>query len=504
MKRLNETLVTIVLLLSSGAVHADELKYVFYMSDADAGRVEVGHAAFEQSVGKVSGKQQLAWNNRRLDLDMSFTIGDNQIPTRMLFKGTSPFGAPVDEKFIFENGISTWESTNEHGSAETPQPLFYAPNVNSPIMGSLLARALLADEDHILDVLPQGQVRLETLDQLAIEEGDRKETVYLYAISGLGLTPEFGWYDRNGDLFAWDEGSVMSIWRAGWDITRLEALKRRQAKAAETYLKQLAKTHTHTSSTPILFSDVNLVDVEAGTLLERRNLLVENGKISKISRSPIRIKNATRIDARGMTLMPGLWDMHCHLGPEGGILNMAAGVINVRDHGSTHELIMRTTGLFDSGQVIGGGLYRGGFIDGDSEYASRDGKVATNLDEAIDAVDWYAERGYPLIKTYSSMKPEWMTPLAKHIHDKGLRLAGHIPAFMTAEQAVDAGFDEVTHINTLFLNFLGPIDTRKKLRFSELGEHAHELDLDSEEVAAFLDKLAANGIVVDPHRNGVP
>src|SRR3546814_192152 len=263
MKKPAEILAAIALSLSLGVVHADVVEYDIYMTDSNAGRT-----VFERRDGEVSGNQQLAFNNRRSNIDMTFVLGENQVPSRMAFKGTSPFGAPVDEEFNFENGTSRWASTDEHGSVETPQPLFYIPNVQSPVVYSLLVRALLADDDHAIDVLPQGQVRLEELDRMTIEEGERRETVHLYALSGLGFTPDLAWYDGNGDMFASDESGYFSIWRAGWDRTKRRELKRRQIKAADTYLRQLANKHTHTSSAPILLGDVNLVDVEAGKLLE--------------------------------------------------------------------------------------------------------------------------------------------------------------------------------------------------------------------------------------------
>lgn len=43
--------------------------------------------------------------------------------------------------------------------------------------------------------------------------------------------------------------------------------------------------------------------------------------------------------------------------------------------------------------------------------------------------------------------------IAQLAHAKGLRVSGHIPTCMT-EEAVRAGFDELNHINYLFLNFM--------------------------------------------------
>ena len=93
-----------------------------------------------------------------------------------------------------------------------------------------------------------------------------------------------------------------------------------------------------------------------------------------------------------------------------------------------------------------------------------------------------------------------MKPLAGEIHRNGMRLSGHIPSYMTAQQAVIDGFDEVQHINMLFLNFLaGPEDdTRTPLRFSLVADKAGELDLDAAPVEEFINLLKEKGTVIDP------
>src|SRR4029078_10682500 len=83
----------------------------------------------------------------------------------------------------------------------------------------------------------------------------------------------------------------------------------------------------------------------------------------------------------------------------------------------------------------------------------------------------------------------------------GLRVSGHIPYGMKAEQAVRQGFDEIQHTNFLFLNFLDGVDTRTVARITAVGEHAAELDLKSEPVRAFLHLLKEKGTVIDPTVN---
>lgn len=197
------------------------------------------------------------------------------------------------------------------------------------------------------------------------------------------------------------------------------------------------------------------------------------------------------------TMIPGLWDMHGHLSIEDGLLNIASGVTGVRDIGKDHDNIMNVTDQYESGKVIGTHVYRAGFIDKDSPFAAKSGKVVNTLEEAIAAVDWYADRGYHHIKLYSSIEPAWVKPIAEHTHRRGLRLSGHIPAFMTAAEAIEAGYDEIQHLNMVFLNFLGKnIDTRT--RFTIPGLKGGELDINSKEVDDFIALLKRKKAAIDP------
>jgi hypothetical protein len=78
--------------------------------------------------------------------------------------------------------------------------------------------------------------------------------------------------------------------------------------------------------------------------------------------------------------------------------------------------------------------------------------------------------------------------------------AGTWPAFMRAEQAVRDGYDELTHINQLMLNFFvkPEHDTRTLLRFSLVAEQARKVRVQGPEVQRFIAMLRQRGTVVDP------
>ena len=104
---------------------------------------------------------------------------------------------------------------------------------------------------------------------------------------------------------------------------------------------------------------------------------------------------------------------------------------------------------------------------------------------------------------YSSIKPELVPAIVDQAHKRGLRVSGHVPAFMTAEEVVRLGFDELQHANFLFLNFWGDSvkDTRTPLRFTAVAERAATLDLSSARVQGFIRLLKERGVVLDPTAN---
>ncbi|GMG87588.1 amidohydrolase family protein [Biformimicrobium ophioploci] len=481
------------LTLSTSPLHAETIEYIVHDPEGPMGSI-VSNTEGNTTQTKV----QLKFNNRRVSIEESFKLDKQQYPEYIRVKGESAGGAPVDETYTLIDGIATWKGIDESGSEKISQPHFFFPAKSSVALYNAFVRTLLADTDNTIDLLPQGTASLHKLDTATVSRNGEKQTVYLYGISGLGFLPDTAWFTEDGEFFAnsWRNGARFAA-KSGWQREHLQELFTKQTAANDNYLKGIAKANTHKSSAPIVIENVGVVDVVNGKRLPQQNVLVKDGKIAAISKTAITEENATRIDASGKTLVPGLWDMHGHLSAMAGTLNMAAGVVNVRDIGNSHDNIMHIEKLFQSDDVIGGKLYRSGFMDGESENSARNGMTAASLEDALKHIDFFADNGYVQVKSYSSIKPEWVKPMAERIHSRGMRYSGHIPAFMTAEEAVDAGFDEIQHINMLFLNFMDRIDTRERLRFTEVGEHAHELDLESEEVSDFLDKLARKGTVVD-------
>src|SRR5690606_24317254 len=224
------------------------------------------------------------------------------------------------------------------------------------------------------------------------------------------------------------------------------------------------------------------------------------GRIVSVAPAGGEVQADQVIDAGGRVLLPGLFDMHAHVDRWSGGLNIAAGITSVRDMGNDNQTLQQVIAEERAGTLLMPRIVAAGFIEGESAQSARNGFVVATLGQAREAVDWYAEHGYRQIKIYNSFPREHLAATVAHAHAKGLRVSGHIPVFLRARDAVDAGFDEIQHINQLMLNFLvGPdTDTRTLERFYLPAREVAGLDLDSPPVREFIDTLASKQVVIDP------
>jgi imidazolonepropionase-like amidohydrolase len=192
--------------------------------------------------------------------------------------------------------------------------------------------------------------------------------------------------------------------------------------------------------------------------------------------------------------------MHHHLDGEFGARLLAEGVTTIRDPGNSPEQIVRWQRQFESGELIGPRVVIAGLIDGKGPFTAPIGTTADTPEQVIAQVREWKKLGAVQIKMYSSLKPELVPVAAKEAHSLGMRVSGHVPAFMTAVDAIHGGYDEIQHVNMLFLNFMFDQvkDTRSTARLVEPAKRAASIDLSSEPVKAFIALLKERGIVSDP------
>ena len=467
-------------------------------------------------LGKVTGRQTVTIggggriavdyaysnNGRGPEVHEEMTLDPSGRLEHYRATGKSEFGAPVSEFFDRTDGKATWKTRADEGERNIGDAAGqYVPLDGSYETLAVIARSLLTQPTGQLPALPAGQLRIRKLRDTPIAARGERVSLSLYAISGLDIAPTFVWLrsDATHRLFAQVEPGFAAI-ESGWEDSSDELLKL-QKESERELLGSLAASLAHRFAGPILIRNVNVFDAEAGAMRGPLDVYVHRGRIAAIfpagaaEREP-----ATIVDGTGRYLLPGLFDMHTHEWPWNAMLQIAGGVTTVRDMGNDNKALDELRTDIDNGRLVGPRVVPAGFIEGDSPYAARLGIVVKDVDEAKAAVDWYAQRGYRQIKLYNSIRPEWVAPVASYAHARGMRVSGHIPAFMRAEEAVRAGYDEIQHINQVMLNFLVKPgdDTRTLLRFYLVGDNANQVDFDSAEAQAFFKLLVARGAAVDP------
>ena len=426
-----------------------------------------------------------------------YIIAADGLPLRVDETGNDYLKAPVDEHFAVEGGIAHWKSTSENGQA--PAPGFYISNNGASVESALLIGVLLKAKGVPVKLLPAGEARLERLTDVTLEDHGRKLHVTEFAITGLSFEPQTVWVDDDQHFFGFP-GKWFATMREGWEGTndQLYALDRAAEDARNAGLAhELAQHLDH----PLAVEHVRLFDSEQATIREDQTVVINGVGITTVGPSAAVVvpKDAQHIDGMGKTLLPGLFDMHVHAQPLDGLLNIASGVTSVRDMGNDIDELKHLQAQWDSGAAIGPRVWKAGFIDGHGPFQAPTGLYADTAEEAITAVNRYADLGYVQIKIYSSLNPEFVPGIVKTAHARGLRVSGHIPNGMIASQFVENGADEVQHINFIFLNFLASQvkDTRTPERFTAVGANAAKLDLQSKEVNDFIALLLKHHTTVD-------
>lgn len=447
--------------------------------------------------GSIDSTYKFNDRGRGPDVRAHYEFGRDGLPTRIAVSGVNYLKAPVDEHLTTDGGRLVWRSTSEHGESTTRG--FYLTNdgVDGPERFALL-RALARSRE-ALQLLPAGEAQLEALGDATVESHGQRMHVREFAVSGLDFTPATFWVDDEGLLFA-EPDKWFGLEREGWEDTN-DTLYALRLKAEEARNARLAKTLARRPAQPLAFEHVRLYDSEHALVLEDQTVVVRGALIVAVGAAgstPVPA-DAERIDGRGKTLLPGLFDMHVHTQVADGLLHIASGVTSVRDMGNDIETLKRLEGQWDSGTAIGPRLWKAGIIDGHGPYQAPAGLYSDTVAEAVAAVDRYADLGDVQIKVYSSLSPAFVPAIAAEAHRRGLRLSGHVPNGMTATDFVLQGADEVQHINFIFLNFLADKvkDTRTPERFTAVGEYAAGLDLASPAVQRFIDLLLAHHTTVD-------
>jgi len=436
-------------------------------------------------------------NGRGPKMKEHIRLGPTGVPVGWEVEGVGWIGAPVKESFSFEKGTAHWKTLDDEGEARDESAPLYLPNNGSPWSLALDVRAALASPDRRRKVLPAGEIRAEKIRQVRIGEGENASTFTAWALWGLDVVPNYVLTGRNTAFEGYLSPAAVVIDERF--ASQYDALSRLAQELSAESLRRFTANVSHRYPGPIYLTHVRVFDAATGAIGDPTTVTVFGGEIVSI-RPEAAPPGALAIDGQGGTLLPNLHDLHAHSTDWGGPLHVAAGVTRTRDPGNDNEVLLTLTARIDSGEVLGPRIHRAGFLEGRSPFSAHGGFVVDRLEVALEKARWYADHGFSGIKIYNSMNPDWVKPIAAEAHRLGLRVSGHVPAFMTSERAVRDGYDEITHVNQLMLSFVigEKDDTRTPFRFTALGERVGALDLQAEPFQRMLRLMKERGTTLDP------
>ena len=467
----------------------------------------LGNPAGAQTVTEKTGatRAEYSYNDRgRGDhIVATWKLDAVGVPIDYHGAGNDYMKAAVTESFRLADDRASWRNRAEQGEKTVSGEAFYVPVNAPPEMMGVLARALLKAPGHRLALLPAGEATLQAVGPLPGDAATGTRALTQYQISGLDLSPTRIWLDGEDATAA-----IASSWFSVLSPAARELLPQllaAQDQADEAWSARLAAAQTVMPTTDVLIRNARLFDPRDLTVTAGMSALVRGERVVRVAPDAelTAPAGAQVIAARGRFLMPGLWDNHQHFGDNTGALDIANGVTSARDMGNDTDAFLKRVARFDAGTELGPRVWKAGIIDGTGPFAGPTKMRIGSAAEAIQDVDWYADHGYGQIKIYSSVPPPIVPAIAAEAHARGLRVSGHVPAFMNAQQFVADGADEIQHLNFIVLDFLFDQvkETRNMNRFTAVAAHAREFTPDKPQVQEFIAYLARHHTVLDPTLN---
>lgn len=478
---------------------------------------------FEQPIGEESYEVTPDGDSLAVAINFKFTDRGTAVPLTVRFRGARDLTpqsfdikgktsrlSEIDQTVEVKEGRVRLRNRDKWTDAELPQQSFTIAGYAPATMQMLLVRYWATHGSPAeLATLPTGKVRIQPRGQDVIPVNGNTEKLDRYLVEGLIWGREILWFDSRRNLVAavtldaefdhfeairegYESALGTFVSRAGTD--GMEAL----AGMAKARTKTRTKTDSADSKGALVLAGATLIDGTGSPAISDAVVVIKRGRIVAAGpRGKIKIpKRSTVVDAHGKTMLPGLWDMHAHFEQvEWGPIYLAAGVTTVRDCGNEFEFITAVRDAIAAGRGLGPRLLLAGIVDGTGPLALGVQRVDTP-EQALTWTRRYHDAGFQQMKIYSSVKLEEVKIIAEEAHRLGMTVTGHVPQGLNAYQVVEAGQDQINHIDYVAQIMHAPLsaDADRKAR----QQAVLDIDVNSEEARKAISFLKAHGTVIDP------
>ncbi|MGB6309686.1 MAG: amidohydrolase family protein [Steroidobacteraceae bacterium] len=445
------------------------------------------------------GRESMVLRGQVFEVDSAAHVAADGMLDEVTIHGFTPNGDAA-ESFAIAGGRATWKSPVDGASAAYKAPALYVAFGGPMDLTADLAERLIAAPGRSLALLPAGRAHAEVLAQAAVGQGAAAKALTAYALTGISNEPIPIWMDDSGKFF----GFIGAIsWIRGGYESDAPVLQKIQDEALAKRSPALVKSLLKTPAGAVAFTHVRAF-LGGDHFADDQTVVVDKGVITQAgSAAQVKVPGGAQvIDGSGKTLVPGLWDSHMHFPDDAaGPALLSLGVTSVRDPGNDNELTLARAARRAKGQLLSPRVYPSVLIDGKGPNTAQTASVATSQEEALAIVRKAKAEGFVAIKIYGTFNPAWVKATAAEAHRLGLHVHGHLPAGMRPSQAIDDGYDEITHIYFVMMQAM-PDDVVSKsngmARFLGPGRYAKDVKLDAEPMKSLIAKMAQRKITVDP------
>lgn len=209
----------------------------------------------------------------------------------------------------------------------------------------------------------------------------------------------------------------------------------------------------------IMIQNVNVIDMETGGIHDNMDIIVNEGKITRIQNhdSEGKMNASERISGTGKYLIPGLWDMHVHI-QDSSYLNMFLkfGIVGVRDMGGCAssptdgceslcpERLVNWRELIKAGQMIGPEMYIAGPVLTGTGWPTA--LPANTVSQVQNSFEKLLQLNVDFVKVYEKIPAEPYREIARLCKLNNIDFVGHVSESLLLSEVSDMGQKSIEHI----------------------------------------------------------
>lgn len=217
-----------------------------------------------------------------------------------------------------------------------------------------------------------------------------------------------------------------------------------------------SRSQENNNTKALIITNVNLIDVINGEVVENLHVEIDSGKIKSITRNIENIRDfSIKIDGRDKFLMPGLAEMHAHI-PQSPtsmerteevlFLYLSNGITTIRGMlGHPSHLQLRQKA--NNGEILSPRIF--------TSSPSLNGNSVTSKEEAIEKVSAYHKKGYDFLKIHPGIQLDVFNQIVETANEVGIDFAGHVPVKVGIRHALKSKYASIDHVDG-FLEGLVP------------------------------------------------